>query len=36
MIRQLCQDVIELSKTSSADAPKCKALLDRSPADAPT
>ena len=36
MIRQLCQEVIELSKTSSAGAPKCKALLDRSPADTPT
>ena len=37
MIRQLCRDVIELSSmTSSAAAPKCKALLDRSPPDAPT
>lgn len=36
MIRQLCQDVIELSKTSSAEAPKCKALLDRPTPDAPT
>jgi hypothetical protein len=36
MIRQLCRDVIELSRTSSADAPKCKALLDRPPPESPT
>lgn len=36
MIRQLCRDVIELSgMTASAAAPRCKALLARSPADAP-
>ena len=37
MIRQLCQDVIDLSKiTSYAAVPKCKARLERLPSDAPT
>jgi hypothetical protein len=37
MIRQLCQDVIDLSKmASSAAAPRCRARLDRPPVDAPT
>jgi hypothetical protein len=36
MIRQLCGDVIELYNiASSAVAPRCKARLDRPPADAP-
>jgi hypothetical protein len=36
MIRQLCQDVIDLSKMApSATAPRCRARLDRSPVDAP-
>jgi hypothetical protein len=37
MIRQLCQDVIDLNKiASSAVAPRCRARLDRAPVDAPT
>jgi hypothetical protein len=37
MIRQLCQDVIDLNKiASSAAAPRCRARLERSPVDAPT
>jgi hypothetical protein len=37
MIKQLCQDVIDLNKiASSAAAPRCRARLDRSPVDAPT
>lgn len=37
MIRQLCQDVIDLNKiASSAMAPRCRARLERSPVDAPT
>ena len=37
MIRQLCQDVIGLSKmASSAATPRCRDRLDRSPLDAPT
>jgi hypothetical protein len=37
MIRQLCQDVIDLDKiASSAAAPRCRARLERSPVDAPT
>jgi hypothetical protein len=37
MIRQLCQDVIDLNKiASSAAAPRCGARLERSPVDAPT
>jgi hypothetical protein len=36
MIRQLCQDVIDLSKVATAAAPMCKARLERSPVDAPT
>ncbi len=37
MIRQLCQDMIDLYKiASSAVAPRCRARLDRSPADAPS
>ena len=37
MIRQLCQDVIDLSKmASSAAAPRCGARLERSPLDTPT
>jgi hypothetical protein len=37
MIRQLCRDVIDLSKAaSSAAAPRCRARLERSPFDAPT
>ena len=37
VIRQLCQDVIDLYKiASSAVAPRCRARLDRSPLDAPS
>ncbi|TMJ34389.1 MAG: hypothetical protein E6G96_01955 [Alphaproteobacteria bacterium] len=36
MIRQLCQDVIDLSqRASSAVAPRCRARLDRVPTEAP-
>ncbi len=37
MIRQLCRDVVDLSKAASSDAAqRCRARLERSPADAPT
>jgi hypothetical protein len=37
MVRQLCRDVIDLNKmASSAAAPRCRARLERPPADAPT
>jgi hypothetical protein len=37
MIRQLCRDVIDLSKlTPSAAAPRCRDRLERAPVEAPT
>ena len=37
MVRQLCQDVIDLSAMApSAVAPRCRARLDRVPTDAPS
>ncbi|HEY7248572.1 MAG TPA: hypothetical protein VH678_32310 [Xanthobacteraceae bacterium] len=36
ILRQLCQDVIELAKVTAAPTPRCGARLKRAPFEAPT
>jgi hypothetical protein len=36
MLRKLCEDVVDLARIAPADAPSCRARLERAPADGAT